>query len=201
MEEIQQFVGVAPSWHAIIPLVGIACLLGCALLVLRRRKVDSLLAGVQEALWSVPALLVLVLLALMCSLGLYVSSEGYLIAATALAALSGCATLLGTSSQRPLGACPCGWRCSWACSRCAHTVRKRLSILRAGRASLESHFPLRRGASHSGEPRPYLRAVPRGLSDWRAEGSPAGGAAGCVLRPRHRPVLPVRVQVFRHSPE
>lgn len=93
MEELQQFVGIAPSWYAVIPLIGIACLVGCAFLVLRRRKVDSLSAGVRETLWSVPALLVLLLLALMCSLGLYVSSEGYLIAATALAALSGCATL------------------------------------------------------------------------------------------------------------
>lgn len=106
MEELQQFVGIAPSWYVIIPLVGIACLLGCALLVLRRRKVDSLLAGAQEALWSVPALLVLVLLALMCSLGLYVSSEGYLIAATALAALSGCVTLFRNVLSKALGRLP-----------------------------------------------------------------------------------------------
>ena len=93
MEELQQFVGIAPSWYAVIPHIGIACLVGCAFLVLRRRRIDSLSAGVREALWSVPALLVLVCLALMCSLELYVSSEGYLIAATALAALSGCAAL------------------------------------------------------------------------------------------------------------
>lgn len=93
MEELQQFVGIAPSWYVVIPLIGIACLVGCAFFVLRHRQIDSLSAGVREALWSVPALLVLLLLALMCSLGLYVSSEGYLIAATALAALSGCAAL------------------------------------------------------------------------------------------------------------
>lgn len=93
MDELQQYVGIAPAWFAVAPLIGAALLVGCCYLVVRRHVTDSWKVVGREVSWSVPALLVLLLLALMCSLGLYVSSEGYLIAATALAALSGCATL------------------------------------------------------------------------------------------------------------
>lgn len=97
MDELQQYVGVAPAWYAIAPLIGAALLVGCCYLVVRRRVTgswkDSWKAVVREVSWSVPALLVLLLLALVCLLGLYVSNEGYLVGATALVTVSGCVPL------------------------------------------------------------------------------------------------------------
>lgn len=97
MDELQQYVGVAPAWYAIAPLIGVALLVGCCYLVVRRRVTDSWKdswkAVAREVSWSVPALLVLLLLALVCLLGLYVSTEDYLVGATALVTVSGCVSL------------------------------------------------------------------------------------------------------------
>ena len=110
MDELQQYVGVAPAWYAIAPLIGAALLVGCCYLVVRRRVTgswkDSWKAVVREVSWSVPALLVLLLLALVCLLGLYVSNEGYLVGATALVTVSGCVPLFRGSLDAALELLP-----------------------------------------------------------------------------------------------
>lgn len=93
MDELQQYVGIAPAWFAVAPLIGAALLVGCCYLVVRRHVTDSWKVVGREVSWSVPALLVLLLLALVCLFGLYVSNGDYLVGATALVTVSGCAPL------------------------------------------------------------------------------------------------------------
>lgn len=93
MDELQQYVGIAPAWFAVAPLIGAALLVGCCYLVVRRHVTDSWKVVGREVSWSVPALLVLLLLALVCLFGLYVSNEDYLVGATALVTVSGCVPL------------------------------------------------------------------------------------------------------------
>lgn len=106
MDELQQYVGVAPAWYAIAPLIGVALLVGCCYLVVRRRVTDSWKAVAREVSWSVPALLVLLLLALVCLLGLYVSSADYLVGATALVTVSRCVSLFRGSLDAALERLP-----------------------------------------------------------------------------------------------